>query len=910
MRWVRDPRPGLSWRALRLRRKIRKLVTQQARRLPPAFGGAHELSRTNRFRVAWGRYWYDRPIDERLVVYEAFHGNGALDSPRAIFDELLDAPDMGHLKHVWCFKSLAVKRAFDGRFARHPRVRSVLTESLDYYKVLSTAKYLVNNQTFPANFTKRAGQLYVNTAHGTPLKTMGYEIHEGVFGVRNPVRNLLAADYLVSASGYMTEALYARAYRLRGIYQGTIIEEGYPRVDAQFLDESGRQRVREQLRTAGVELPTAGTTLVLFAPTWRGTQYTNPVYDAEALQAEVQALAESLGDGYTVLLKVHQQIFTPVARHEALAGRLVPNWMPTNRLLGIVDVLVTDYSSIFFDFLATGRPVVFYVPDAASYERYRGMLFELAELPGPVYAELDQLAKGIAATGTGTADDALVSHGQRYREAAAAYCPHEDGHVTARVIDIVFRGRTEGYRLHRGLPDERTSILICMGRSRTSGVNTAMLSLLGTLDPERYDVTVLLNQPANGGERALQELVPDSLRTLVRIGTFPVTTKRLRTHNQFLQTGLGPDGDFPGDEARVLNAEWRHSLGESRFDHVVEFSGYSAFWPAVLLHGPAGTRSIWLHNDMAAELDRGADDQRFRHKGLPAVLTLYPRFDNLVSVSPTLARINAESLAHLAPPEKFRYAHNTIDTHRITTLASRSDTPGDLAAPDIRTDGVPLSAAAAQLVQAFPPEEISSEVERQVLLARMAPERDDTTTFITAGRLAPEKNHARMIRAFAAVHAEHPHTRLLILGDGPALADLESLTDQLDIAHAVRLAGYQPNPYLVMGEADCFVLSSDYEGQPMVILEALALGLPVVTVEFGSAADAIPGGGGLVVPQTDHALADGMRAFLRGEVTTANFDPVQYNTAAINEFTTAIKQASPPLESANSYSSFQNGSAC
>ncbi|MDQ1607882.1 MAG: CDP-glycerol glycerophosphotransferase, partial [Microbacteriaceae bacterium] len=105
--------------------------------------------------------------------------------------------------------------------------------------------------------------------------------------------------------------------------------------------------------------------------------------------------------------------------------------------------------------------------------------------------------------------------------------------------------------------------------------------------------------------------------------------------------------------------------------------------------------------------------------------------------------------------------------------------------------------------------------------------------------------------------------------------------------------GQQRNPHAIMAAADCFVLSSDYEGQPMVILEALVLGLPIVTVEFASAKNALPAGFGSVVPQTDDGLAEGLAAFLRGEVPTGAFDHVAYNRKAVEEFYQAIGAAEP-----------------
>lgn len=890
MTWIRDPRPGIAWRLKRARRRAGARVTRVRRRLPRALGGATRLNAKNRFRAAWGRYWYDRPVNPRVVLYESFAGNGALCNPRAIFDELLETDDMKHLRHVWCFANLTVKREFDKRFAPHPRVRSVLIGDLEYYKVLSTAKYLVNNSTFPPNFVKRDEQIYVNTWHGTPMKTMGYDSPEGAFGSRNIIRNLLAADYLLSPSEYTTEKLYEQGYRLRGIYRGTVIEEGYPRTDAQFLERSDVDDVRSELAERGVHV--SGQKIVLFAPTWRGRSFSDPVYDVDDLCSEVESLAGHLGPDYTVLLKVHQQIFDSVSGHDPLRGRLVPNSIPTNRVLACVDVLVTDYSSIFFDFLATGRPVLFYIPDVRGYERDRGVVLDLSELPGPTYGKLSEVAVAVRALSTGSEEDPWITYADRYRAAAQKYCPADDGRVTARVIDIVFRSGGEGYRVRHGLPDGRTSILISAGHARTSGVITSLLGLLHNLDLGGYAVTLLVQAPRNEQERWLQELVPRSVRQLIRTGTFPVTKRRIRTHEWFLANGLNEDGTFPGDEERVLAAEWRHSLGMSRFDHAIDFSGYAPFWPAVLLQGDVGVRSIWLHNDMGSEAGREVHGKRFLHPGLRPTFTLYPRFDRLVSVSESLAGINASSLEHLAPPEKFTSARNTVDVDRILSMAAGTDVPGAADASDLPVAGVPLSTVAEELVRSYPRDLLGDEIARQVTLAELLPERGSTRTFVTAGRLSPEKNHARMIHAFARVHHEHPDARLLILGAGPLMNDLEGLVERLDLDGVVRLAGYRSNPYAVLAASDCFVLSSDYEGQPMVVLEALTVGLPVVSVDFGSAGDAMPNGGGLVVPQSVDGLVGGMRAFLRGEVSARDFDVQRYNAAAMAEFAAAIGEDS------------------
>jgi len=155
-------------------------------------------------------------------------------------------------------------------------------------------------------------------------------------------------------------------------------------------------------------------------------------------------------------------------------------------------------------------------------------------------------------------------------------------------------------------------------------------------------------------------------------------------------------------------------------------------------------------------------------------------------------------------------------------------------------------------------------------------------------RIWTSVNDRRLLDAFAEVHRAHPATQLVIAGSGPLLGALELQAEALRISDAVIFTGHQSNPHAIMAASDCFVLSSNYEGQPMVLLEALMVGLPIVTVEFGAVADAVPEGSALIVSQDVRGLVEGMNAFLDGQVTARPFDPEAYNREAITEFSRAI----------------------
>ena len=205
------------------------------------------------------------------------------------------------------------------------------------------------------------------------------------------VRNLLAADYLLSANPYMTDHMYAQAHLLTNVYRGLVIEAGYPRIDHQFADREQVDAVRARLSSEGVDL--GERKVILYAPTWKGESFGDPHDDADELISRVIELESRLDTSrYVVLLKTHQVVHRYASGRPEFAGRLVPNEIPTNTVLAATDILITDYSSIFFDFLSTGRPIAFLTPDIDDYAGYRGLYVEPGEWPGPVTTTVDELA--------------------------------------------------------------------------------------------------------------------------------------------------------------------------------------------------------------------------------------------------------------------------------------------------------------------------------------------------------------------------------------------------------------------------------------------------------------------------------------------------------------------------------------
>lgn len=810
------------------------------------------LRRTRRLvQSEWYAWWRRAPLAGDTVLWSSFDGVGMLCQPRALFDTVLADPRYSHLEHVWITDS-ELRRSTEVRaVAEHPRVSTATIGSRSYFRALATAHYLVTNTAFPAYFAKRPGQVYLNTWHGLAPQPVSADVVQGRRDAANTLRNFLQADYLLSSGPAMTETLYERAHRLGNLYSGTILEAGSPRMDVQFT-AGVRERLRTELARHGVGLAT--DRLALVAPAWPGQGPAAEPPSIGRLRGCVTTLRDAIGPDWTVLLAVPPHTARALDPHDladdALRGAVVPAAVSPNLVLAATDLLVTAPSSLLIDYLPRDRPAIVIAPDGAPSGRHDWRYPSAEDWPAPVVGDLDELA--VVASRIAAGHDDCAHTRQAWLE---RLCPLEDGAAAARVVDVVFGGRADAAVSRRLQRDGRTRLLLHLGGMQGNGITSSALNLLRNIDHERVDVTCFFQDSSNPERLRSARGIDRRCRILMRTGGFTATLPSFLRARAAYRTGVGDPDDLPADVQAVFAEEWRRCFGSAQFDRIADFSGYGAMWGLILLAGPAPLHGTWLHNDMLADADRTVEGRRPLHKRLYAEFSLYRSMDRLVSVSPSLCDVNRAKLARFAPAERFVSARNSLDFDRIDRLAAGTVAEEDTAA--------------------------------LAIMAWLA-DRADTVVFVSSARLSSEKNHERLIRAFAEVHQSHPTAALLILGEGVLHRHLERLVAELGLDDHCLMAGFQPNPFQFMKHCQCFVLSSDHEGQPMGILEALHLGLEVITTRFSSVDSALPPGVGLIVERDVPALAEGMRSYLRGDLGPVDFDSASYNEAVLAEFYQAL----------------------
>ncbi|MFQ7801277.1 MAG: CDP-glycerol glycerophosphotransferase family protein [Coprobacillus cateniformis] len=257
----------------------------------------------------------------------------------------------------------------------------------------------------------------------------------------------MSSDYLISPSEFMT-TIYKQAFKLDGIYQGNIIQEGQPRNDNLF--NTNRNDIINKLISYGVNVD-PNKKIIMYAPTWKGGDYGNPDIGLEEYFNFIDTLESNINtDEYQVLVKPHQIVYKHIKNNKNITSQFIPAIIDTNEILSVVDILVSDYSSIYFDFLATGRPILFYIPDLEEYQKYRGLYHSIDTLPGPKTKIMADIPKWI-----NNLESVIETYKSIYHEQKTSCCQYDDGNVCGRLLDILLENNKSPYHIISDMVTEK-----------------------------------------------------------------------------------------------------------------------------------------------------------------------------------------------------------------------------------------------------------------------------------------------------------------------------------------------------------------------------------------------------------------------------------------------------------------------
>jgi CDP-glycerol glycerophosphotransferase len=769
--------------------------------------------------MEYAEYYETYPIQQRTILYESFMGAAVACNPYAIFRYLVDNPEFSDWQHVWVLNNPSDAPT---EYAGRVNVIFVPRGCDAYRRYLAVSEYLINNVTFPYWFIRRQGQKYLNTWHGTPIKALGRDMKCEFMAHGNVTRNLLHATHVISANRHTSDVLMRR-YDVDGLFSGMLAETGYPRTD--LVVTAGASKRCAVLEALGLD---GGKPVVLYAPTWRGTQG-RPETDKQWLLSTLAALQSS---DYQLVFRGHH--FMESALQDAdITVAVARQSIDTADLLSVVDVLVTDYSSIVFDFLPTGRPIIYYAYDLEEYVESRGLYLDLTELPGEICRDADSV-RSVIFTKLG----ATLRDDPRYERAISRYCPYEDGSSTKRVVDFLFAG-SETSVVSR-YDDLREAVVMYNGLFPPNGITSSFLNLVeGLSEKELHIATLFEPDKIKMDPVRIQkfESMPDHVKCLAREGRMVLGPEEIWVLARFKARRNLDSSEMWEILWSSFQREYRRLFGSMRHAAFVHFEGYNSLTALIAASASGVQKSIYLHNDMVEE-------RNLKLPYLNMIFRTYNRYDNLVSVSPAMNAVNKRKLCKQFDigAEKFVSCRNTIHVEQILSLC-RSPLDSDLASWF-----------------------------------------GGGSTFLAMGRLSPEKDHSKLLRSFATLLKDRPEAKLVILGDGPLKRHIAGLIDDLNLADSVKLAGLRMNPYPALRACDCFILPSNHEGQPMVLLEAMTLGKPIIATDIDGNRGVLSESYGRLVENSEAGLTQGMLDFMNMRDESMSFDPYSYQQIALDEF--------------------------
>ena len=314
------------------------------------------------------------PVSKRKIVFLNFNGKGWGDNPKYIAEEILRQ----HLPYdlVWIT---------DDKEDTFPKgVRTVPWGSRRARYELATAKVIINNVKNGPWFEKKNKQYYIQTWHGDfPLKFIEKEVESLLTPsyVNASRRDSTQIDLLLSGS-----RLFSNIARESFWYDGEILEKGIPRYDVYFKDtQEVPRQVRNQLNIG------KDTRIALLAPTFRDNGEMPPIPDTLRL---LQALEEKTREPWVVIIRLHPNIQERASlftfSDKILDGSTYPD---SQDLTVTADLLISDYSSIMYDFGLMHKPVILYIPDEEEYRKQRGLRPIFDSLPFPKGLNDQQLSE-------------------------------------------------------------------------------------------------------------------------------------------------------------------------------------------------------------------------------------------------------------------------------------------------------------------------------------------------------------------------------------------------------------------------------------------------------------------------------------------------------------------------------------
>ncbi len=773
--------------------------------------------------------YYHSKVNEKIVYLESRDGNDFTGNILRIAEELSTGEYGNYKIYVFAKKEIHPKiKELEETY--NLKIHKIIAKEALATRVLEKAKYIIHDSGIRPKYVKRPEQIVLNTWHGTPLKYMGIDNVSEEHRVGNIQHPFLSADYLLYPNDYMREKMMD-GYMIEKIYQGKILMEGYPR-NSVFFDDERREELKSKLNLSDKEI-------FVYMPTFKGL-FTDRKDEEQKNEVEgyLDELDKELKDNQVLFVKLHQYNQSKLNFNKYNHIKPFVEAYETYDVLNMADVLITDYSSVFFDFANTKRKIVLFNYDEEDYMRYRGTYFPLSDLPFPKVQTVEALLKEI--NSPKEYDDS---------EFLEKFCTYDSPDAAKYICQHIFKGEKvcREEEVNNGNPN----ILIWGGGLKNNGITSSLINVLSNADRERYNFFISYRQWDENIIDTHEETfkrIPDNVEFMpLRSRINPTITETIRLM-RFIRSNK--DKEFPKSLEKLFKRELDRMYPGFPFDRMVNFDGYGIDEQILFAHTDKKS-ATWVHNDMVQELKTKGNQKR------NVLKFLYNNYDTVAVVSPDLIKPTSQLSGRT---DNIRVIHNINNYEKILEDGNKE---------------VELNK--------------NTNVYTNNLYGLKGVLEKPGKKIITIGRYSPEKGHDRLLNAFDKFADDYPDTQLIIIGGyGPSYKETEKLVGELNHWKNVTLIKWIANPMPILKQCDLFVLSSHYEGWPMTIMEADTFEIPVFATDI-TGTQWMKDYGGYIVEDSEEGVLQGLYDFAEGKVNRLGIDYEEYNKNAVEEFYSIIK---------------------
>lgn len=780
------------------------------------------------FMTSYCHYFYKLPLKPKMILIESKNGSDLAGNMFAILREVTrpEYKDFDVYLSVLASKKEGIKQQLDRYQVRNVNV--VETNTKAYYKCLATAKYLFTDTTFGRTYVKKEGQIITNTWHGTPLKKMGRDVEDRAFAMGNVQRNLLYADYLIYPNIYMKEKM-VDAYMLRGLYEGTILNEGYPR-NSVFFDPSVGQDIKRELGLMEKEI-------FMYMPTWRGTlSNKNTEHLLAMTEYYLQPLDRELRDDQVFYVKLHPFVSQGMDFSKYTHIKPFPDEYDAYEFMNMCDCLVTDYSSVFYDFANSKKKIILFAYDETEYLWERGLYVDLKSLPFPIVKSVKALVKEL--NSSKNYDDT---------EFLKECCTYDAPGAAERICRHVLRG--EKVCEEEKIPKNGKKNVVMYGSALAkNGLTTSLLNLYNNIDLDKRNYYVSFTEMALRKDPLRTKQIPE------KVGLIPMSSDASPSFMEAVAYVLyfkkNKDNKWIRKYLdRLYKRDLQKHFGGMHIDYMIQFAGYEKKIINMFQRFD-GPRFIYVHNDMVQEMQT-RNNQHF--------LTLESAYQNYDKVA-VVTRDIVPPTVQISHKESNIAVVNNCHAHK--EVIERADQP-----------------------LAFD-EDTKSNVEFDELVELLD---SSKKKFISIGRFSPEKNHMMLMKAFETFSAEYPDTALIIIGGHGVLYN-QTVSYANESKANIIIIKSMKNPMPILKRCDFFILSSIYEGLGLTLLEADALGIATMSTDIPGPKGFVTDYHGHLVDVSEKGLVDGMRDYMQGKIKAMNVDYDEYNKQAVAQYENLYKE--------------------